>query len=65
MELITRREAARRASLSISTLKRLEADGDFPARVPVSPNRIAYSADELDAWISLRIAERDELAAAT
>ena len=65
MELITRREAARRASLSISTLKRLEADGDFPARVPVSVNRVAYSVAELDQWIGRRIAERDAEAAAS
>ena len=59
MELITRREAARRASFSISTLKRLEADGDFPARVAISPSRIGYVAAELDDWICQRIAERD------
>ena len=64
MELITRKEAARRASVSISTLKRLEADGDFPARVPISANRVAYSVAELEQWIGRRIAERDEAAVA-
>ena len=65
MELITRREAARRASLSISTLKRLEADGDFPARVSISSHRIGYVAAELENWICQRIAERDQEAMAS
>ena len=63
MELITRREAARRASISISTLKRLEADDDFPARVSISSHRIGYVVAELENWICERIDQRDEMVA--
>ena len=59
MQLINKVEAARRASLSVSTLKRLEADGDFPRKVPISANRVGYLVSEVDAWIAERIAERD------
>ncbi len=60
MQLINKTEAARRASLSVSTLKRLEADGDFPRKVPISANRVGYVVSEIDAWIAERVAERDE-----
>ena len=60
MQLNTKTEAAQRASLSVSTLKRLEAAGDFPRRVPISANRVGYVVSEIDSWIADRIAERDE-----
>ncbi len=60
MELINKAEAARRASLSVSTIKRMEASGDFPRRVPISANRVGYLVNEIDAWITERAAERDE-----
>ena len=60
MQLINKTEAARRASLSVSTLKRLEAEGYFPRKVPISSNRVGYLVSEIDAWIAERVAERDE-----
>jgi prophage regulatory protein len=60
MQLINKVEAARRASLSVSTLKRLEAEGDFPRKVPISANRVGYLVSEIDTWIAERVAERDE-----
>ena len=45
----TQREAARRASLSVSTVKRLERDGDFPRKVSISANRVGYLVSEIDA----------------
>ena len=62
MHILSRPEAARQAGLSISTLKRLEADDDFPARVQISVNRIGYVAEEVEHWIAERIAERDSAA---
>ena len=59
MHILSRREAAAQAGFSVSTLKRLEADDDFPARVQVSPNRIGYVAGEVEHWIVERVAERD------
>ena len=62
MKLLPRITAADRAGFSVSTLKRLEADGKFPARVQVTPGRVGYVEDEVDAFISDRIAERDAAA---
>ena len=62
MHIRSRREAAAQAGISISTLKRLEAAGDFPARVQISVNRIGYIAEEVEHWIAERVAERDNAA---
>jgi prophage regulatory protein len=45
-------------------LWRLEKAGKFPKRVPVGASRYGYVEDEVDAWISARIAARDEAKAA-
>ena len=57
--ILSRREAADRAGFSISTLKRLEAAGLFPAKVKISAGRVGYLETEVDAWIAERVAERD------
>ena len=62
MKILSRPEAATRAGFSVSTLKRLEAAGEFPARVQVSPNRIGYVLEEVEHWIAERVAERDSAA---
>lgn len=62
MHIRSRREAAAQAGISVSTLKRLEAAGEFPARVQVSPNRIGYVLEEVERWIAERVAERDSVA---
>jgi prophage regulatory protein len=36
----------------------LEAEGKFPKRVPVSDWRVAWVADEIEAWVKSRIAAR-------
>jgi prophage regulatory protein len=38
---------------------RLERQGRFPLRVKVGPNRVAWSLQEVLAWMELRKAERD------
>ena len=38
---------------------RLEAAGQFPKRVQLGPNRVAWLLSEVDAWLSKRIASRD------
>lgn len=40
--------------LSRSTLWRLERDGDFPARRQLGPNRVAWLASEVEAWLRRR-----------
>ena len=59
MKLLNQRQAAGRADLSVSTLKRLEKAGRFPRKVKITDFRIGYVEAEIDDWISERIAERD------
>ncbi len=56
MKILPRPVAADRAGISVSTLKRLEAADDFPARFSVTPGRVGYLESEVDQWISERVA---------
>lgn len=38
---------------------RLEAQGDFPRRVPLGPARVGWVEEEVDAWLAARVARRD------
>ncbi|TAN56360.1 MAG: AlpA family phage regulatory protein [Rhodospirillales bacterium] len=40
-------------------IARLEAAGQFPKRVQLGPNRVAWLLTEVDAWVNERIAIRD------
>jgi prophage regulatory protein len=44
---------------SASQIYRLEKDNDFPHRVSIGPNRVAWIKDEIDRWLEQRVAERD------
>ena len=63
MKILSKRQAAGRAGFSISTLKRLEAEGVFPKRIQIAIARVGYLEHEVDAWIAERVAERDRAAA--
>ncbi len=63
MKLISKRNAAHRADLSVSTLKRLEKAGRFPRKVKITDFRVGYVEEEVDAFIAERVAERDAAAA--
>lgn len=39
---------------------RLEKSGSFPKRIKLGERRIAWVAEEIDEWITQRIAERDQ-----
>ena len=39
-------------------LRRLEAQGDFPRRVSVGANRIAWLRAEVEAWLAGRVEAR-------
>ena len=41
-------------------LRRLEAKGQFPKRIRIGENRIAWLKDEIDSWIEDRINARPE-----
>ncbi|MBI5165629.1 MAG: AlpA family phage regulatory protein [Magnetospirillum sp.] len=40
-------------------ISRLEAAGQFPKRVKLGLNRVAWLLSEVDAWVSERITSRD------
>ena len=49
--------------LSRSELYRQVADGRFPKPVPISERLRAWRDQEVQAWITARVAERDRVAA--
>lgn len=57
-ELIVADEIARRIPYSQNQLRRLEAQGDFPKRVRIGANRVAWVREEIDQWIEARMAAR-------
>jgi prophage regulatory protein len=50
--------------LSKPQLWRLEKDGKFPKRVPISLGRYGYVEEEIDAYIDSRIRARDQVVSA-
>ena len=44
------KEVARRTSLSRTTAWRLQKRGEFPAPYAISPGRVGYREDEVEAW---------------
>jgi prophage regulatory protein len=44
---------------SFAHIARLEASGQFPKRVRLGACRVAWVADEVQAWIDERVATRD------
>lgn len=57
--LLPRAEVERRTSLSRSQLYFLMSEGRFPRPVNLTERRVAWVAEEVDAWVKARIAERD------
>ena len=38
---------------------RLEKSGEFPRRINLGANRVAWIEQEIDAWLAAKVAERD------
>ena len=53
-KLISTKQVQQRTSLSRTTVWRLESKGLFPSRIQVSPRRVAWSEEEVAAWIESR-----------
>lgn len=53
--LITGPEAAAMCGITTKHIRTLEAQGDFPARVRIGPNRVAWRLRDLEEWIDARI----------
>ena len=65
MQFRSWKQRAEARSTSVSTEKRrYKADPRYPRLVQISPGRVGFVDDELDAYDRLLIAERDALLAA-
>jgi prophage regulatory protein len=53
--LIRRDELKRRVPYSLTHVWRLERRGQFPKRIVIGENRVAWDEAEVDAWIEARI----------
>lgn len=49
----------KKTGLSRSTILRLESNGQFPRRVQLSGNAVAYLREEVESWCIDRLAARD------
>lgn len=58
IRLIRRPEVLRRTSLNTSTLYEQMDQGTFPRPTRIGPRAVAWVEDEVDDWISRRVAER-------
>jgi prophage regulatory protein len=54
--LIRLKEVKHRVSLSRSTIYRWMSEGRFPKPVSLGKRSVAWSADDIDLWISHRVA---------
>jgi predicted DNA-binding transcriptional regulator AlpA len=52
MQLITKQEAARRATLSLRSFERRLAEGTGPAVIKIGPRRVAISECDFDSWLA-------------
>lgn len=55
--ILTTKEVMAKLTLSRATLWRRVRAGDFPRHLSVSPNRIGWSRNAVDAWIAERVIE--------
>jgi prophage regulatory protein len=56
--LLSSEEIRNWAPYSLNHLRRLETVGQFPRRVRIGANRVAWVREEVEAWLEQRIAER-------
>ncbi len=54
MKLLSIDEVADRLGLSVMSVRRMVARGDFIKPIQVSPNRIRFDEDEMAAWAANR-----------
>lgn len=68
MNLLNKKEAAERIGLHPESLMRLARHGHFPKPLKYGPNArhsIRFVESEVEAWIAERMAERDQVEAAS
>ena len=50
MAILSTKEVVKRTGLSVSTIRRQILTGNFPSSRQLTPNRIGWSEEEIDAW---------------
>jgi prophage regulatory protein len=54
ISILRRPAVEQRTGLSASSIDRLEAAGNFPVRMQISPGCVGWMSNELDEWIASR-----------
>jgi prophage regulatory protein len=57
--ILSPRRVCERLGISRATLWRISRKGSFPKPIKLSPNRVGFREDEIEAWIAARAAERE------
>jgi predicted DNA-binding transcriptional regulator AlpA len=60
--LLSRKQVREIVTISFAEIARREKRGDFPKKVRLSQNRIAYVEEEIQRYIADLIADRDSTA---
>ena len=50
MAILSTKQVVKRTGLSVSTIRRQVLTGNFPSSRQLTPNRIGWSEEEIDAW---------------
>jgi len=58
-QLICKKELTKLVKYSPQHIARLEKAGQFPKRLRLGQNRVAWMLSEVEAWIDDRLAKRD------
>ena len=58
-KMISSEQLADIVPYSQNQLRRLEAQGRFPKRVRIGPNRVAWVQEEIERWFETRMDERN------
>lgn len=58
-QLIDKKELTKLVKYSSQHIARLEKAGEFPKRLQLGQNRVAWILTEVEEWIDQRIANRD------
>lgn len=59
VRLLNLREVQKAIPYSASHIWRLEQAGNFPRRIKIGANRVAWAADEIQEWIASKMEARD------
>ncbi len=60
MRVLTKKAVSGRVNYSGNHIDRMEADGRFPKRIKLGPNRVGWLESEIDDWIAEKVRERDD-----